>query len=146
MRTLDDPRIPARLKLAALWTSTLFCYIYCDYFELYIPGKLQEMLAARFGPLGATSQGNLLGAGLMMAVASLMISVSALAPAPLARWANILFGALFTAMMAMLAFVAGWYFYKSFAAIEALLTACVVWQAWRWPHATAQAQAGPASG
>lgn len=135
MTTLDDPRIPTRLKLAALWTSTLFCYIYCDYFELYIPGKLQDMQAGQFGPLGATSQGNLFGAAMMMAVASLMICMTTLAPASLSRWANIVFGALFTAMMALLAVVAGWYFYKSFAAIEALLTACIVWQAWRWPHA-----------
>lgn len=140
MATLDDPRIPTRLKLAALWTSTLFCYIYCDYFELYIPGKLQEMLASRFGPLGATSQGNLLGAAMVLAVASLMICVSVLAPASFSRWANIVFGALFTAMMALLAFVAGWYFYKSFAAIEALLTAGVVWQAWRWPRTPSNAK------
>lgn len=142
MDPLDDPKIPTRLKLAALWTSTLFCYIYCDYFELYVPGKLQDMLASQFGPLGATSQGNLLGAGLMMAVASLMIVASVLAPAPLSRWTNIVFGALFTAMMAMLAFAAGWHFYKAFAVIEALLTACAVRVAWRWPRASSASSSG----
>lgn len=41
---LEDTRISARLKLAALWTSVMFCYVYGDYFELYVPGKLQDML------------------------------------------------------------------------------------------------------
>ena len=41
------------MKLSALWASTMFCYIYCDYFELYVPGKLDGMLQGKIGPLGA---------------------------------------------------------------------------------------------
>jgi len=32
------------------------CFIYADYFELYVPGKLQGMLAGRMEPLGAVTQ------------------------------------------------------------------------------------------
>jgi hypothetical protein len=41
--------------------------------------------------------------------------------------------------MALLAFQADWYFYKFFAALEALLTALVVWYAWTWPKTAANA-------
>lgn len=58
---LDDRRIPVRLKLSLLWSSLMFCYIYGDYFGLYQPGKLQQMIDGQMGPLGPTTQGVLLG-------------------------------------------------------------------------------------
>ena len=42
--TLEDIRIPVRLRLSALWSSLMFCYLYGDYFGLYKPGKLQGMI------------------------------------------------------------------------------------------------------
>ena len=44
---LEDVRVPTRYKLSAMWTSVMFCYIYVDYFELYVPGKLQGMLEGK---------------------------------------------------------------------------------------------------
>ena len=41
-RPVDAP-VPVRLKLAALWTSAMFCYLYADYFGLFIPGTLEGM-------------------------------------------------------------------------------------------------------
>ena len=41
---LEDIKVPVRYKLSAMWASVMFCYIYVDYFELYVPGKLQGML------------------------------------------------------------------------------------------------------
>ena len=37
---LEEYRAPTKVKLAALWASTMFCYVYGDYFGLYLPGKL----------------------------------------------------------------------------------------------------------
>ncbi|WP_225578129.1 hypothetical protein [Rhodanobacter sp. 7MK24] len=50
------------------------CYICRDYFELFTPGKLQEMLQARPGPFGPATQGGQIGTSLMMVVPSLMTS------------------------------------------------------------------------
>lgn len=41
---LEDFKINIRIKLSALWTSVMFCYIYGDYFELYVPEKVQGLL------------------------------------------------------------------------------------------------------
>ncbi|MFS1525239.1 hypothetical protein ACL7TT_14205 [Microbulbifer sp. 2304DJ12-6] len=41
---LKDIKILTRIKLSALWTSVMFCYIYDDYLELNVPGKMQNML------------------------------------------------------------------------------------------------------
>ena len=49
---LENANVNVRVKLAALWASVMFCYIYADYFGLYVPGKLQGMLEGKMGPLG----------------------------------------------------------------------------------------------
>ena len=85
---LSDPRLPVKLKLSALWTRVMFCYIYGDYFELYQPGKLQEMIAGRM-PLGAVTQGVLMKVGVVMAIPSLMGFLSLVVPARMNRWLNL---------------------------------------------------------
>ena len=133
MSTLLDAPVNTRVKLAALWTSTMFCYIYCDYFELYVPGKLEGMRRGGIGPLGAVSQGVLVGTSLLMAVPSLMIALAVILPARATRIINVLVGAFYALLLAGLAYTAQWHFYKLFAGIEAALAAAVVNTAWRWP-------------
>ena len=127
-------QIPTELKLSALWASTMFCYLYCDYFELYTPGKLESMLQGDMGPLGSVTQGVLIGVSVMMAIPSLMVFLSVALPARYNRPLNIVVGAFFTLLMALLTYSSEWYFYKFFAGIETVLTALVVWYAWRWPN------------
>jgi hypothetical protein len=131
---LSDLAVHTKLKLAALWASTMFCYIYCDYFQLYVPGKLDGMLQGNMGPLGAVTQETLMGTAILMAIPSLMIFLSLALPARLSRILNIVFGAFFTLLLALITYTVSWYFYKLFAAIEVVLTALVVWYAWRWPR------------
>lgn len=137
MAALSDRPVDVKLKLAALWAATMSCYIYCDYFALYIPGKLQGMLQGSMGPLGPVTQQVLLGTAVLMAVPSLMIFLSVALPARANRVLNLVVGVAYTALLALLAWTAGWNFYKFFAALEALLTATAVRYAWTWPRSTA---------
>jgi hypothetical protein len=77
----------------------MFCYIYGDYFELYQPGKLQEMLSGRTA-LGAATQNTLLGMAAVMAVPSLMVLLSLILPAVASRWLNVILGAVYSLIMA----------------------------------------------
>lgn len=129
---LEDIKIHTKFKLSALWASTMFCYIYCDYFELYAPGKLVEISSGKMGPLGAVTQEVLLGTSIMMAIPSLMITLSLVLAPLISRWFNIVFGLLYTILMALIAYQTEWYFYKFFATVEAVLTALIVWYAWNW--------------
>jgi len=129
---LEDVKLNVKIKLAALWTSVMFCYIYADYFGLYVPGSLQGMLEGKMGPLGPTTQGILLGTSIMMAIPSVMIFLSLALKPILSRWLNIVFGVLFT--LIILITMWGWMFYTFFGAIEVMLTSAVVWYAWRWPR------------
>ena len=134
MSALSDTKIDIKLKLSALWASTMLCYMYCDYFELYTPGKLDSMLRGKIGPLGDATDGVLLGTSLLMAVPSLMVFLSVALPARANRITSIVVGAFYTLLMALIAVVSSWYFYRFFAAVEMLLTATVVVLAWRWPR------------
>jgi hypothetical protein len=141
---LDDVRVPTRYKLAAIWASVMSCYIYADYFELYVPGKLRGMLAGRMEPLGAVSQGVLLGTSAMLAVPSLMIVLSVLLPGRLCRWLNVAVGLVYTAIQLLVVSSSGWAFYIGFGLLETALTALVVWTAWSWPKQAPHAVRGAA--
>ncbi|AXK72892.1 hypothetical protein DWG18_11805 [Lysobacter sp. TY2-98] len=131
---LDDVRVPTRYTLAAMWTSTMFCYVYADYFELYVPGKLSGMLAGRIAPLGPVTQGVLLGTSIMLMVPSLMIVLSIVLGSRACRVLNIGVGALYTLIQLLVISKSGWAFYIAMGALEAVLTALIVWTAWRWPR------------
>ena len=132
MSQLSEFKINIKIKLSALWASVMSCYIYCDYFDLYTPNKLQHMLDgnALFGPF---DQFVVLGLSSMMLVTSLMICLSILLPATINRILNIIIGFIMTLMLGYICYLTGYYFYKMYAAVEATLTLLIVWYAWNWP-------------
>ena len=130
---LEEQRVSHRLKLSSLWASLTLCYIYCDYFELYQPGKLQSMLSGTFGPLGPTSQTVLLAASAMLAIPALMIALCTVIPVKVCRAVNIVLGIVYTFIM--LAVIPGaWAFYKMFAIIEISISLSIAWLAYKWPR------------
>jgi hypothetical protein len=131
-RPLSDIKLHVRLKLSALWAALMFCYIYGDYFGLYVPGKLQGMLGGE-GPIGPASQGSLLGAALLLALPGLMVFLSLVMPPPLCRWLNIALGAFYTVVM-LLTMPGAWWFYIVLGLIEVALSLLIVAYAWRWPR------------
>jgi hypothetical protein len=134
--SLDDLKIDVKIKLAALWTSVMFCYIYADYFGLYRTGALQGMLQGRMGPLGPATQGVLLAVAAVLAIPAVMIFLSlALKPNP-NRWPNAILGILYT-LINLTNFLSAWAFYIFFGIIEIMLTSLIVWYACRWPRSKA---------
>ncbi len=131
-RPLEHWRAPVQLKLAALWTSVMFCYIYGDFLGLYRPGNIKGILAGE-GLLGPTSQGSLLAVAILIAVPAMMIFLSLALPPKPTRWLNILVGALLTAIVLM-TIPGSWAFYIFLSVIEVVLQSLAVWYAWRWPR------------
>ena len=132
---LDDIQVHVKVKLSALWASVMFCYLYGDYFGLYVPGKLQHMLGGH-GPIGPTSQGSLLAAALMLAAPGLMVFLSLALPPALSRWLNILLGVFFSLIVAA-TLPGAWDFYIALGIIDIALTSLLAWLAWRWPRTPA---------
>jgi len=130
---LDDAKVNVKIKLSALWASVMFCYVYGDYFGLYVKGKLAEMMDGRIGPLGEATQSVLIGVSAMMAIPSAMVFLSLAMPPTLNRWLNLLLGLAYTAIMLMTMRGAP-AFYVFMGTIEVLLTLLIVWHAWSWPR------------
>jgi len=133
-RPLEDFKVPVKLKLAALWTSVMFCYIYGDFLGLYRPGDIKRILAGE-GLLGPTSQGSLLAVAILIAVPAVMIFLSLALPPKVTRWLNILVGVLLTVIVLM-TIPGSWTFYIFLSVIEVALQSLAVWYAWRWPRST----------
>ncbi|MES2986569.1 MAG: DUF6326 family protein [Pseudomonadota bacterium] len=132
-RPLEDFKVPAKLKLSALWASTMFCYVYGDFFGLFRPGKLMAMNAGNIGPLGEATPGVLIGVSLMMAVPALMVFLSLALPPFIGRWLNLVLGLAYTGIM-LLTMQGAQPFYMTMGAIEVALTLGVVWVAATWPR------------
>ena len=49
--SLEEYRAPTEVRLAALWASTMFCYIYGDYFGLFVGGAIKQIGEGIMGPL-----------------------------------------------------------------------------------------------
>jgi len=91
------------------------------------------MLNGQMGPLGATTQGVLLGTAALMAVPSLMVFLSLALTAALSRWLNIVLGVAY-AVIILVSMPGAWVFYQFLGVIEAALSLLTAWLAWRWPR------------
>jgi hypothetical protein len=130
---MKDFDINIKIKLAALWTSATFCYLYGDYFELYTPEKVSSLIS---GENVLNSPATLFIASLIMVIPPLMIVLSLILKPILNRWVNMIFGSIFTIMMILIAFgsLTPWYsFYVFLAIIESILTTVIIWNAYKWP-------------
>ena len=131
---LENPKVNIKIKLAALWTSVVFCYLYGDYFELYVPEKVNSLLT---GENILDSPTKLLIASIVLAIPSIMIALSIILKPKINRILNIVFGTLFTLMMVLIAInsLTAWYsFYVFLAILESLITFLIVVYAWKWPR------------
>ncbi len=130
---LENPKVNIKIKLSLLWTAVLFCYIYADYFELYVPEKVDSLLT---GVNILDSPTKLLIASIVLAIPTVMIIASILMKPKISRILNIIFGILFTLMMLLIAVnsLTPWYsFYVFEAILESFITILIVWYAWKWP-------------
>lgn len=131
---LEDQPVPTRIKLAALWASAMFCYIYADYFALFSPGQLASMNQGLIPPLGRSTDGVMIFVSAMMAVPTVMIFLSTALPPRLNRALNILFGAIYTAIIGVTMWSGAHFMF--YGTIEVALTLLVIFYAWTWPRAT----------
>ena len=130
---LEDFKINVKFKLSALWTAVMFCYIYGDYFSIYVPKKIEGFIN---GDTMLDSPLKLFAASVLMVIPSLMVFLSLVSKPKINKWLNIVFGAIYTAIMLLIAFTSiapWWTFYVFLAIVESCITSLVVWYAWTWP-------------
>lgn len=130
---LVNQKVNIKIKLASLWASVTFCYLYGDYFELYTPDKVNSLIT---GDNIMDNPTTLLLASIILAIPSVMVAASILLEPKVNRILNMLFGTIFTILMVFIGIstTKEWYlFYVFLAFLESIITALIVWYAWKWP-------------
>jgi len=129
----EDIKVNIKIKLSALWTSVTLCYLYGDYFELYVPQKTQGLVN---GVNLLDSPMKLFAASVLLAIPALMVFLSIILTSRINRQFNIIFGIIYTAIMLLIAItsITPWRtFYVFLAIVESIITALIVYYAWKWP-------------
>jgi len=134
--TLQNPRIPVQAKLAAAWTSFMFLYIYVDYFHLYKPGVVDDILAGIVFEFDISQTFLVIGLT-VVAIPTLMVMLSMTLPARANRTINLVVASLYIPVSMFNAVGETWtyfYFYGLSIGLELLLLAFILRSAWTWPR------------
>ena len=130
---LQDAKLNVRLKLASLWTSFMFLYIYVDYFHLYMPNSLEDMLAGRVFMFDVT-QSYLVAALISVMIPALMIFLSVALPAKVNRWAQIVIATIYIPYTLVNLAGEAWVHMMIGAGVEVSLLLLAIYYAWKWPR------------
>jgi hypothetical protein len=130
----EDFKVNIKIKLSALWASVTLLYLYGDYFELYVPKKVEGLIS---GESMLDSPMKLFAAAVLLVVPSFMVFLSVVLKPTLNRRLNIAFGIFYTALMMLIAVgsLTPWRtFYVFLALVESVITSLIVWYAIKWPR------------
>ena len=139
----DHPTSP-RIKLSALWASTLFVFLYVDLVSMYRADVRADIEAGKVFAF-TIGQGVLLGMTAYILIPSLMVSLSLVLPVRIARTASIVLATLY-AITIVGGAVGEWNYYILGSVVEVALLAAVGYHAWRWPQVIDHVSAASATG
>lgn len=130
---LIDFKINVNFKLATLWASFMFLYIFVDYFHLYMPGSLKEMLAGKVFVFNISQQ-FLLIALISMTIPALMIFLSVAMSPKVCRYTNIIVALVYIPYTLFNLAGEAWIHMYIGAAVEVILLCLIIRYAWHWPR------------
>ena len=132
-KTVEDIKVSLKLRLATLWASLMFLYIYVDYFALYMPGKIEDILKGIVFEFDIT-QGFLLAALASVTIPALMVFLSVALPAKVNRWANIIIAAVYIPYTVFNLAGEAWMHMVFGAVVEVVLLCLIIRYALKWPR------------
>ncbi|MDI9309327.1 MAG: DUF6326 family protein [Limnohabitans sp.] len=128
--TFEEIKINVKIKLASLWTSFMFLYIYVDYFHLYIPHTLKDIQIGKVFVFDIT-QGFLLRGLTLVSIPALMIFLSVVLPAKINRWTNITIATLYIPFTLFNLAGEAWIHMYFGAVVEVILLIFIIYYAWK---------------
>ncbi len=129
-KVFEDFQINVKLKISALWIAVMFCYVYGDYIQVYVPGIIAKAIEVK-----ATTETQLefFAIALLMAMPSVMIFFTLVLKPKLNRWLNITLSTLYIIILIATNLAETWVFYLFLTVIEVLISMAIAWYAWKWP-------------
>lgn len=130
-RVLKNTEIDIKHKLSALWLVFMMLYIYTDFYTLYIPGEIQDMLSGVMDGIIVT-QVSLLVIAIITIIPAFMIFLSLVVSAKVNRLLNIILGILHIAIGVVNLVGATWAYYIFYGISLTLIAILIVVYAWKW--------------
>jgi len=131
--SLVERKVDTKLIIMSAWIAEMCLYIYCDIYSLYRTGQLESMMNGKMGFLDV-SQMSLFWAGVLMAVPSLMIFVSALASARVGRIINLIICPIYVLVNIGNLVGEAWAYYYLFGLLELGMVVVIFMVSLRWPR------------
>jgi hypothetical protein len=128
----EDFKINVKLKISALWVVVMFCYVYGDYIQIYVPGILADAMAVK---VTTKTQLEFFAVALLMVMPSVMIFFTLVVQPKINRWLNIILSTLYIVILIATNLTETWVFYLFLTTIEVLISLAIIWYAWKWPKA-----------
>ena len=123
-------QINVKLKISALWIAVMFCYVYGDYIEIYVPGVIADAMTVKSS---IETQLEFFAVALLMAIPSVMIFFSLVLKPNINRLLNIILPTVYILLLIAVNMAGGWIFYLFLTAIEIAISITTIWYAWKWP-------------
>src|SRR5690606_19444239 len=114
----------------------MFLYIYVDYFHLYMPGSIEDILAGKAFVFDIT-QVFLVAAMTGVIIPVLMIFLSVALPAKVNRWTNIIVAVVYIPYMLFNLAGEAWLHMILGAVVEVVLLFLIIRYARKWPKVEA---------
>lgn len=130
---LEEIKVSLQLKLATLWAGLMFLIIYLDYFHLYMPGKVEDILKGIVFRFEIT-QGFVLAAFASVTIPALMIFLSVALPPKTNRLLNIIIAAVYIPFMVFNLAGEAWIHMIFGAVVEVVLLCLIIRYSWKWPR------------
>ncbi len=128
-QSINDMRMS--LRLAALWTSFMFLYIYVDYFHLYMPGSIEDLTKGKVFVFDITQIFLLFGL-VSVSIPAMMIFLSVLLPKKVNTWTNIIVAVIYIPFTLFNLAGEAWVHMYVAAALEVIILMLVIFYAWKW--------------
>ncbi|WP_085298787.1 DUF6326 family protein [Cognaticolwellia mytili] len=134
VRVFEDLQINVKLKISALWVTIMFCYVYGDYIEIYIPGVLLEAMEVK-----ATTETQLefFAVAFLMVIPSAMIFFTLVLKPKVNRWLNIILPMFYIILLIGVNLSGGWAFYLFLTGVEIVISIAILQYAYKWPPVVA---------
>ncbi|MDJ0617211.1 MAG: DUF6326 family protein [Calothrix sp. MO_192.B10] len=131
---LEDVKINVKIKLAALWAATMFCYLYADICSLFKPGIIEQIMAGQVSVF-KINQAFLLGSAILMSIPAIMVFLSLILKSKINRYINIILGIVHIGIVITTMLMPGtWAYYLYYSVVEIVFLSLIVWYAWKWPQ------------
>lgn len=130
---LQDERVGVRLKISALWVTTLFLFAYGDIFAFFVRGRIEDVIKGEVSGIEIT-QTFLFAVSAYIAIASAMVYLTMVLRPSITRWLNIVLPCLYVASIIASVIGEASAYFLFLSGVESILLLVIAWTAWNWPR------------